>query len=469
MNRFHLLIDGKLVDGDHTMDVLNPATEARVATCPRASRRQLDDAVAAADAAFVAWAALSLDERRRHIAAIADTIAANADELAALLTSEQGKPLPDAKGEVMGMAAFFRAACALDLPVRVLDDSDARRIEAHRRPLGVVAAIIPWNFPLLTIAFKTPPALLAGNTIVLKPAPTTPLSTLRFAELVAGLLPPGVLNVVTDNDDLGPAITSHPGIRKVSFTGAIETGQKVMASASETLKRLTLELGGNDAAIVLDDADPDTIAPAIFRAAFYNSGQICLAIKRLYVHDAIYERLCAALAEVAKDWPVDEGFKQGARIGPVQNVRQYEKLKEILADVREAGRIVSGGRALDRPGYFIEPTIVADVAEGTRLVDEEQFGPVLPVIRFSDIDDAVRRANGTRYGLGASVWSRDMQRARAVADRLEAGTVWINKHAELLPTVPFGGSKQSGIGVEFAEEGLLEFTQLKIVNSARAA
>ena len=469
MNRFHLLIDGKLVDGDHTMEVLNPATEARVATCPRASRRQLDDAVAAADAAFVAWAALSLDERRRHIAAIADTIAANADELAALLTSEQGKPLPDAKGEVMGMAAFFRAACALDLPVRVLDDSDARRIEAHRRPLGVVAAIIPWNFPLLTIAFKTPPALLAGNTIVLKPAPTTPLSTLRFAELVAGLLPPGVLNVVTDNDDLGPAITSHPGIRKVSFTGAIETGQKVMASASETLKRLTLELGGNDAAIVLDDADPDTIAPAIFRAAFYNSGQICLAIKRLYVHDAIYERLCAALAEVAKDWPVDEGFKQGARIGPVQNVRQYEKLKEILADVRETGRIITGGRALDRPGYFIEPTIVADVAEGTRLVDEEQFGPVLPVIRFSDIDDAVRRANGTRYGLGASVWSRDMQRARAVADRLEAGTVWINKHAELLPTVPFGGSKQSGIGVEFTEEGLLEFTQLKIVNSARAA
>ena len=226
MNPFHLLIGGRLVDGDLSMAVVNPATEEVVATCPRASRAQLDEAVAAASAAYPGWSALPLAERRGRIAAVADTISANADALAALLTSEQGKPMTDAKGEVMGMAAFFRAACALDLPVKIIEDGDTRRIEAHRRPLGVVAAIIPWNFPLLTIAFKVPPALLAGNTVVLKPAPTTPLSTLRFAELVADLLPPGVLNVVTDDDDLGPAITAHPGIRKVSFTGAIETGQR---------------------------------------------------------------------------------------------------------------------------------------------------------------------------------------------------------------------------------------------------
>ena len=240
-----------------------------------------------------------------------------------------------------------------------------------------------------------------------------------------------------------------------------------MASASATLKRLTLELGGNDAAIVLDDADPRKIAPAIFRAAFFNSGQICLAIKRLYVHEAIYVSLCDALTDVAKDWPVGDGSKHGVKIGPVQNAKQYAKVKELLNEAHAKGRIVIGGRALDRPGYFIEPTIVADVAEGTRLVDEEQFGPVLPVIRFTDVDDAVRRANGTQYGLGASVWSTDAERAQGIAERLEAGTVWINKHAELVPTMPFGGSKLSGIGVEFAHEGLQEFTQLKIVNSAK--
>ena len=467
MNPFQLPIGGRLVDGDLSVAVVNPATEKIVAMCPRASRAQLDEAVSAAGVAFPAWSALPLAERRSRIAAVADRIAANADALAALLTREQGKPLADAKGEVMGMAAFFRAACALDLPVKVIEDGDTRHIEAHRRPLGVVAAIIPWNFPLLTIASKVPPALLAGNTVLLKPAPTTPLSTLRFAELVADLLPPGVLNVVTDGDDLGSTITTHPGIRKVSFTGAIETGQKMMANAAGTLKRLTLELGGNDAAIVLEDADPRKIAPAIFRAAFFNSGQICLAIKRLYVHDAVYEPLCDALAEVAKDWSVDDGAKQGARIGPVQNVRQYEKVKGLLEEAHAKGRIVTGGRALERPGYFIEPTVVADIAEGTRLVDEEQFGPVLPVIRFTDADDAVRRANGTQYGLGAPVWSADAERARGIAERLEAGTVWVNKHAELFTTVPFGGSKLSGIGVEFAEEGLFEFTQLNIVNSAR--
>jgi acyl-CoA reductase-like NAD-dependent aldehyde dehydrogenase len=466
MSRFRLLIDGEMVEGDLAMDVLNPATGAVVAQCPRASKAQLDRAVAAAKAAFADWSAVSVQDRRSRISAMAEIITANADQLAGLLTCEQGRPLPDAKREVMGMAAFFRALSAFDLPVKVLEESENRRVEAHRLPLGVVGAIIPWNFPLLTIGFKVPPALLAGNTVIVKPSPTTPLSTLRFAELVATVLPPGVLNVIADANDLGEAMTGHPDIRKISFTGSTDTGRKVMASASSTLKRMTLELGGNDAAIVLDDADPKKIAPAIFRSAFFNSGQVCLAIKRLYAHESVYDELCEALVAEAKDWPVGDGLKQGSRIGPVQNRKQYDKVKELLREARDKGRIIFGGNALDRPGYFIEPTIVADIEEGSCLVDEEQFGPILPVIRFSDVEDAVTRANGTSFGLGASVWSSNPERAKEIAGRLDAGMVWINKHAELVPTIPFGGAKQSGIGVEFAEEGLLEFTQLKIISAA---
>jgi acyl-CoA reductase-like NAD-dependent aldehyde dehydrogenase len=466
MSKFCLLIDGEMVEGDLAMDILNPATEAVVARCPRASKAQLDRAVAAAKAAFAGWSALPVQDRRSRIVAMAEIITANADELADLLTSEQGKPLPDAKREVRGMAAFFRALSAFDLPVKVLEEIENRRVEAHRLPLGVVGAIIPWNFPLLTIGFKVPPALLAGNTVVVKPSPTTPLSTLRFAELVAMVLPPGVLNVIADANDLGEAMTGHPDIRKISFTGSTDTGRKVMASASSTLKRMTLELGGNDAAIVLDDVDPKKIAPAIFRSAFFNSGQVCLAVKRLYAHESVYDELCEALVAEAKDWPVDDGFKQGSRIGPLQNRKQYEKVKELVREARNKGRIIFGGNALDRPGYFIEPTIVADIEEGSCLVDEEQFGPILPVIKFSDVEDAVARANGTNFGLGASVWSSNPERAKEIARRLDAGMVWINKHAELVPTIPFGGAKQSGVGVEFAEEGLLEFTQLKIISAA---
>ncbi|HLN09364.1 MAG TPA: aldehyde dehydrogenase family protein, partial [Xanthobacteraceae bacterium] len=384
-----------------------------------------------------------------------------------LLTQEQGKPIADATGEVMGMAAFFRYFATLDLPMKVIEDGEGRRVEAHRRPLGVIGAIIPWNYPLLILSFKLPPALLAGNTLVVKPAPTTPLSTLKFAALIADLLPPGVINVIADANDLGDALTHHPDVRKISFTGSTATGRKVMASAAETLKRITLELGGNDAGVVLDDADPKTVAPGIFKGAFENSGQVCLAIKRLYVHESIYDELCSELAELANAAIVDDGLKQGTQLGPLQNRMQYEKVKGFLEDAKANGRIVAGGEVMDRPGYFVRPTIVRDIAEGSRLVDEEQFGPVLPVIKYSDSDEVIRRANATTYGLGASVWSSDPKRAYEVAGRIEAGTVWINKHLDMAPHIPFGGAKQSGLGVEFGEEGLAEFTQLQVINMAR--
>ena len=467
MSDYNLLIDGKMVPGDLEMPVLNPATEEVVAQCPRATKAQLDKAVAAAKAAFPAWAATPIEERRKYIVKMADVIEANAGELARILTSEQGKPLADATGEVMGMAGFFRYLGSLDLKMKVIEESDGRRVEAFRRPLGVVGAIIPWNYPLLILGFKLPPALLAGNTLVVKPAPTTPLSTLKFAELVSGILPKGVLNVIADANDLGGEMTKHPDIRKISFTGSTATGQKVMASAAETLKRITLELGGNDAGIVLDDVDPKKVAPGIFEGAFQNSGQVCLAIKRLYVHESVYDEICEELVNIAKNTVVDDGAKQGTKLCPLQNKMQYEKVKGFLEDAHKNGKIVAGGKAMDRPGYFIEPTIVRDIQEGSRLVDEEQFGPVLPLIKYSDSEDVIRRANGTNYGLGASVWSSDLDRAHKVAERIEAGTVWINKHLDMAPHIPFGGAKQSGIGVEFAEEGLAEFTQLQIINAAR--
>ncbi|QUS38957.1 aldehyde dehydrogenase family protein [Tardiphaga alba] len=467
MTTYNLLIDGKMVPGAMQMPVLNPATEDVVAQCPRASNEQLDAAVAAAKAAYPAWAATPLGERRKYIVQMADAIEANANELAHILTSEQGKPLTDATAEVMGMGGFFRYLASLDLPMKVIEDSGDRRVEAHRRPLGVVGCIIPWNYPLLILGFKLPPALLAGNTLVVKPAPTTPLSTLRFAELVQGILPKGVLNVITDANDLGDAMTKHPDIRKISFTGSTATGQKVMTSAAATLKRITLELGGNDASIVLDDVDPKKVAPGIFEGAFQNSGQVCLAIKRLYVHESVYDEICQELVAIANNTVVDDGTKQGTKLGPLQNKMQYEKVKGFLEDARKNGNVIAGGAAMDRPGYFIQPTIVRDIAEGTKLVDEEQFGPVLPVIKYSDHDDVIRRANATNYGLGASVWSSDTDRAHKVASQIEAGTVWINKHLDMAPHIPFGGAKQSGIGTEFAEEGLAEFTQLQIINAAR--
>lgn len=466
MTSFKLLIDGQLVPGAQEMDVVNPATEAVIAACPRASKEQLDSAVAAAGAAFPGWSDLSRAERQAFLTKFADAVEANADMLARLLTEETGKPLGDATGEVLATVAFTRYFAALTVAEKVIEAGEGRRAIVQRRALGVVGAIIPWNFPLMIIGFKLPPALLAGNTIVIKPAPTTPLATLRLGELMREIFPRGVVNIVTDLNDLGDAMTAHPGIRKISFTGSIRTGKRIMASAAETLKRLTLELGGNDAAIVLDDVDPDEVAPQLFQSAFINSGQVCLAVKRLYVQDAIYDRMCDALVALAGDAVVGDGMNQGVTHGPVQNAAQFERVKALIDDARAHGTIIAGGEAIDGKGYFIRPTIVRDIAEGTRLVDEEQFGPVLPVIRFSDADEAVRRANAGPFGLGGSIWSSDSEKAFALASRLDAGTVWVNTHMAMTPNVPFGGSKESGIGVEFGEEGLAEFTQAHVINVA---
>ena len=325
---------------------------------------------------------------------------------------------------------------------------------------------MPWNFPLILLANKLAPALLAGNTMVLKPAPTTPLTTLRFGELCARRLPPGVVNTLVDQNDLGPLLTQHPRIAKVAFTGSTATGRKVMASGADTLKRLTLELGGNDAAIVLDDADPVDTAQKIFMGAMLNSGQVCAAIKRVYVADALYDAVCNELARLAAAAVVGDGMEEQTQFGPIQNKAQFEKVKGYLADAHARGKVIAGGAVLDRPGYFIPPTIVRDIPDDARLVREEQFGPVLPVMRYSDLEDAIARANDSEFGLCGSVWGRDGARAQAVARRMNSGTVWVNKTLDINPNYPFRGAKQSGIGAELGRAGLEEYTQAKVINIA---
>jgi aldehyde dehydrogenase (NAD+) len=419
----------------------------------------LDEAVAAARAAFPAWAATPIAKRREALLAIAGTVAANGEDLKRLLTAEQGKPIDDAYADVMGGAYFVQSAASLDLPVVVIEDTPERRGETRRAPVGVVGAIAPWNYPVLLALFKLGPALLAGNTVVLKPSPFTPLTTLKVGELLRGVLPDGVLNVISGGDDLGPWMTSHPGIDKISFTGSTATGRKVMASASASLKRVTLELGGNDAAIVLPDIDVAATAEQLFWAAFRNTGQICVATKRMYVHKDIYEPLKAALVAYAKTVKMGDGAEQGTQMGPIQNLPQYKRVLDLIADAKAKGYdFLIGGEKSDAPGYFIPITIIDNPPEDSRIVQEEQFGPVLPLLKFDDIEDAVRRANATDYGLGASVWSGDEAKALEIGARLATGTVWINETQYLSPLGAFGGMKQSGVGTEGALEGLLEYT-----------
>lgn len=454
------------MDGAQQMDVLNPATESVLIRAPRANRAQLEDAVAAAKAAFPAWSRTDMQTRRELLIRMGETIIANVEELAKLLTLEQGKPLAAARQETLKAGDAFLHVAGFDLPAHVIDDSARRHVTMRRRPLGVVAAIVPWNFPLALMSSKLPYALLAGNTVILKPAPTTPLATLRFGELVKDFVPAGVLNVITDAGDLGEALTTHPDIQKISFTGSTATGRKVMASAAPSLKRLTLELGGNDAAIVLDDVDVATVAPKIFNGAFRNSGQICAALKRLYVPAALYDEMCAALTALADGAIVGDGMDENTQIGPLQNSAQFERVCALIEEARAEANVLCGGR-VNRPGYFIRPTIVRDISDGARLVDEEQFGPVLPVVKYDDPEDALRRANASPYGLGGSIWSSNMERALQFAERMDTGTVWINKHPEMGADLPFAGSKQSGLGVEMSTEGLAEFTQIHVINAAR--
>ena len=469
MSEAVMTISGGDAPTEHTFGVRNPATGELFAEAPECSREQLDAAFDSAAKAYRGWKS---DEalRRETLLKMADVLLASAGDIAPLLTSEQGKPLGDANVEVFAAAIWCQYFANLQSPVDTIQDDADALVEVVRRPLGVVAAITPWNFPLTLAFWKIAPALLAGNTMVLKPSPFTPLATLRTAELLRDVMPPGVLNVVSGGDDLGAWMTGHPVPRKISFTGSIETGKKVAQSAAPDLKRVTLELGGNDPAIVLDDADPAWAARAIFAGAFNNNGQVCSAVKRVYVPEALYDDVVEALATHARAVTVGDGTDPASKLGPINNAPQYERVKELVADALAGGATaVTGGKAMDRPGYFFEPTILAGLTDGTRIVDEEQFGPALPVISYRNLDDAIDRANATHFGLSGSVWGTDTDRAAKVAAELECGTAWVNTHLALSPQQPFGGCKWSGIGVENGPWGLAEFTEIQAVYRSHTA
>jgi acyl-CoA reductase-like NAD-dependent aldehyde dehydrogenase len=470
MSDFVMTIAGEPVPTEGTFGVRNPATGEVFAQAPECTRQQLDAAFDAAAKAARDWKA---DEavRRALLLKAADVLMAQAaTELAPTLTAEQGKPLMDATVEGFAAAIWCQYFANLETPTQVIQDDDTAYVELARRPLGVVAAITPWNFPLTLAFWKIAPALLAGNTLVLKPSPFTPLTTLKVGELLRDVFPPGVLNIVSGSDELGAWMTTHPVPRKISFTGSVETGKKVALAAAPDLKRVTLELGGNDPAIVLDDADPAVVAKAIFAGAFNNNGQVCSAIKRVYVPEALYDDVVEGLAEQARAIKVGDGTEEGVKLGPINNEPQYERVKELVADALASGATaVTGGQAMDRPGYFFEPTILTGLTDGTRIVDEEQFGPALPVVSYRDLGDAIDRANATHFGLSGSVWSSDPDRAAGVAAQLECGTAWINTHLALAPQQPFGGFKWSGVGVENGPWGLAEFSEFQVVHRSKTA
>ena len=471
MSDYGLIINGDKIVTEKTFAVKNPANEEVVANCPIATKDHLNSAVKAASEAFITWSKVSDDDRAAVCGKISSAIASHSEELAKLLTQEQGKPLEGAgsRFELGGAAGWAGYTSTLKLPEKIIQDDENAKIVQTRKPIGVVGSILPWNWPLMIAVWHIVPAIRAGNTVVMKPSPYTPLSSLRMAEIISACLPAGVLNCVTGEDNLGQWMTEHPDIQKIIFTGSIPTGKKVMSSSSASLKRLTLELGGNDAGIVLDDVDPATVAPDIIQGAFLNNGQTCAALKRLYVHDSIYEDLCKELANAASGIPMGDGLDESNLQGPIQNKMQYDKVVALFEDAKEqGGRVLCGGDIPNEPGYFMPYTLVADVNDGMRIVDEEQFGPLLPIIKYSDIDDAINSANALETGLGGSVWSSDTERAAKVASQLECGTAWVNGHGGIAPNVPFGGVKCSGIGVEFAEEGLHEYTNIQIVNVAKA-
>jgi aldehyde dehydrogenase (NAD+) len=471
MTDYKNLIDGEMVDNGEWLEVLNPANEQVVGRVPACGKDELDRAVAAARRAFKEWRKTTPEERQKVVQGIAGAIKENADELYRLLTSEQGKPHAQAKQEIYGAAGLAAAQSTLTLDDVINQDDDTRLSRTRRVPVGVVGGIVPWNFPVMMAIQKIVPALVSGCTIVLKPSPFTPLTTLRVAELIKDVVPAGTVNIITGEDSLGPLITEHPDIDKITFTGSTATGKKIMEGASGDLKRITLELGGNDASIVLPDADVEKVAEQLFWSSFSNAGQICVAAKRIYIHEDIYDDLSRAIAEYAKGVVVGDGSQQGTGVGPIQNKKQFDRVCELIQDAKDNGyKFLTGGDVdPSGTGYYVPITILDNPPEDARIVAEEQFGPVMPLMKFGTVDEVIERANNSDYGLAGAVWTKDADKGVAIAEQLETGTVWVNEFLHISPLSPFGGHKQSGFGAEYGIDGLKEFTYPQVITVKRDA
>jgi len=467
---FYNIIGAQRFSAARELSVINPATGKELATVPDLDAASLDDAVDAARKAFPAWRALSLARRKEFLKEALTEIDRNAKELSVLLTAEQGRPLFQARWEIDLLTKRFGPAfLQMDIPEIEQDVADIGHVFKRYTPIGVVGAITPWNLPVLLSFIKTLPALLAGNTVVLKPSPFTPLTVLRISDYIRDLLPPGVLNTVTGGDELGPWMTSHPGIDHISFTGSTATGKRVLASASATLKHVALELGGNDPGIVLADADPHAIAQDLFNSMFLLSGQGCICLKRLYIHEDIYPALTNALVAVARSAKVGNGLDPDTVLGPVQNRLQYQRLQSVWEEIRKSRATIlfRGEVPANEKGFFVPVTLLDNPPEDASYVAQEIFGPIRSIFKYKTVDEAIRRANNTSYGLGASVWGKNSDELQRVARQLEAGTVWINQHLVRNPLVPASAYKNSGIGVELGEEGVLEFCQLQVIGTQK--
>ncbi|KAF1971557.1 aldehyde dehydrogenase [Bimuria novae-zelandiae CBS 107.79] len=457
-DKFHNIIDGKQRGSDNIHHGVDPTTGQNLWAVPIGSEKDLDDAVKAAKKAFPAWRDTPIEKRKETLINFCNFLSQYNDDLTTLLCKETGKPRKDAADEVAGITRFLYYHCSLEIPTDKYED-DEKTIYTEYTPLGVCAGIVPWNFPLTLSVGKICPALLTGNAIIIKPSPFTPYTGLKFVELMQGFFPPGLVQAVGGNNELGAQMCEHPGIAKISFTGSIATGKKVMETASKTLKRVTLELGGNDATIILPDVDIKKVAPQVVIGAFQNSGQVCVATKRVYIHESIYKEFLAEMVNFTKTIKVGNPDDGDNLLGPVQNSMQYEKVKGIFNDSKTKGYKFAVGEPdiSFSKGFFIKPTIIDNPPDDSRIVAEEPFGPIVPTLPWSNLDEVIARANDTHMGLGACVWGKDVERAMKVARRIEAGSVWVNSFEKPTPLAPFGGHKESGIGAEWGKTGLLSF------------
>ncbi|WAO91816.1 Putative aldehyde dehydrogenase FUS7 [Fusarium falciforme] len=457
---FHNIIGGKPRASDNSHSGVDPLTRTPLWPVPTASPQDVDDAVEAAQRALPAWSKMSYDERTGLLEKFADLYLSRAGDFCQLLASECGRTVENAAIEVYWAAQWIRYPSSYKLPEEQIED-DAKTAIVTCEPLGVVAAICPWNFPLMLAIGKIAPALATGNCVILKPSPFTPYTSLKLVELAQEVFPPSVIQVLSGGNDLGPALVKHPGIQKISFTGSTATGKQILKDGADTMKRITLETAGNNPAIILPDINVTATVPHISGGLWFNAGQVCIAPRRLYIHADIFDAFVEALVETTK-----EATKEMSKIGPVQNELQFRKLVKTLDDAKSAGHDMATGGPLaesERGGFFLRPTIIKDASPESSIISGEHFGPIVTCVRFSNADEAVHLANAGESGLAASIWTTDSTAAKALASRLDVGSVYINGPPQPDPRVPFGGHKQSGLGVEYGLQGLLSFCQTKAV------